>query len=171
MSDPTIRKAALRDIPEIQRLYRQGDRHHAELLPQVFQPLDGDARGNEVVQQWIDRDDADYLVAELDDRVVGFLNVQRSSHPHFPMFRPHEFAMIENFVVDSPYRGKGIGSVLFGAAIKWAREMGLRYVQTTLWHNNARAREFYLSRGFRPLTVRLELDTERNAEPTAAADS
>ena len=32
------------------------------------------------------------------------------------------------------------------------------------------AREFYLSHGFRPMTVPLELDTEPNAEPAATAD-
>lgn len=83
------------------------------------------------------------------------------------MFRLHEFAMIENAVVDEPYRGKGVGTILFGAAIDWARDHRLRYVQTSGWHENAGAREFYLDQGFRPMTLRLELDTERDAEPEA----
>jgi GNAT superfamily N-acetyltransferase len=166
---PTIREARAEDIPEIQRLYRQLDIHHANLLPGLFQPVDGDARGNDFIQKWIDRDDADYLLAELDERVVGFVNVQRACHPKYPMFRTHEFAMIENAVVDEPYRGKGVGTALFGAAIDWARAHSLRHVQTTVWHENAGAREFYIGQGFRPMTVRLELDTERDAEPQPAA--
>jgi len=162
----TIRRAGLSDILEIQRLYRQLDRHHAALLPAIFRRVDGDARGDEVIQEWIDRDDADYLVAELDEKMVGFVNVKRSTHPSFPMFRPHKYAMIENTVVDQAYRGKGIGRALFDDAIAWARERGLRHVQTTVWHDNAGAREFYLNRGFRPMTMRLELDME----PPAAAD-
>ena len=162
--NPTIRKADRCDIPEIQRLYRQLDSHHAELLPMVFQPVVGDARDNDLIQKGIDQDDADYLLAELNGQVVGFINVQRATHPKYPMFRPHDFAMIENAVVDKPYRGKGIGRALFAAAIEWAKEYGLRHVQTTVWHENTEAREFYLDQGFRPMTVRLELDTEGDAE-------
>jgi GNAT superfamily N-acetyltransferase len=169
--NPTIRKAELRDIPEIQRLYRQLDAHHTELLPEVFQPVDGDARGNELVGKWIDREDAVYLLAELNGQVVGFVNVQQASHPNYPMFRPHQFAMIENAVVDKPHRGRGIGTLLFHAAIDWARGHGLCHVQATVWHENAGAREFYLDQGFRPMTVRLELKTEGDAEPSAAGDA
>jgi len=50
---------------------------------------------------------------------------------------------------------------LFAAAIKWASEKGLRYVQVSVWYDNAAAREFYIDQGFRPMTMRLELDTER----------
>lgn len=158
-TNPTVRKAQACDIPEIQRLYGQLDAHHAALLPGVFQLVEGEVRGRDVIQKWIDRDDADYLLAESDGKMIGFVNVQRASHPKHPMFRPHEFAMIENAVVDEPYRGKGVGRILFGAAIAWARDHGLRHVQTTVWHENAGAREFYLDQGFRPMSVRLELDT------------
>jgi len=72
--------------------------------------------------------------------------------------------MIENAVVDKPFRGKGVGGKLFEAAIAWAVERGLRYVQTTVWHDNTGAMEFYVDHGFRPMTVRLELDTERSQE-------
>ena len=165
---PTTRKAMASDIPEIQRLYIQGDSHHADLLPEVFQPVEGDGRGKDVIQKLIDLDDADYLVAELDGQVIGFVTVQRASHPKYPMFRPHEFALIEDAVVDNPHRGRGVGTILFRAAIDWARNHGLRHVQTTVWHANAGAMEFYLGQGFRPMTMRLELDSEevrRTIEP------
>ena len=170
MISPTIRKAKVQDIPEIQRLYRQLDEHHTQLLPEIFQPIEGDARGNDVVNKWIVRDDADYLLAELDGQVVGFVTVERSAHPKYPMFRPHKFALIDNAVVDKPYRGKGIGTALFQAVIDWARSHGLRYVQTNVWNENAGAREFYLDQGFRPMTTRLELDTEASSESHHTTD-
>jgi diamine N-acetyltransferase len=167
MSNLAIRRAEVRDIDDIQRLYRQLDRHHAELLPEVFQPLQGDARSDEFVQLRIERDDAAYLLAELDGTVIGFVDVQRSAHPGYRMFRPREFAMIDNLVVDEAQRGQGIGKSLLQAAITWAGENGLRYVQTSVWDANARARDLYLGQGFAPVTVRLELDIEADAGPTA----
>jgi ribosomal protein S18 acetylase RimI-like enzyme len=159
----SIRKANAEDIPEIQRLYRQLDRYHADLLPGVFQPVGGDARPPDVVQTWIVRDDAAYLLAEADGKVIGFVSIQKASHPTYPMFRPHGFAMIENAVVDEPYRGHGVGKMLVGAATRWAKERGLQYLQTSVWSANARACEFWRQEGFEPLTVKLELDVDKRA--------
>jgi ribosomal protein S18 acetylase RimI-like enzyme len=159
-----IRQAKIEDIPVVQLLYRQLDEHHVRLLPEVFHTVNGEARPDSLIAQWIEDRDADYLLAESDDGVVGFVNVRKSSHPQYPMFRPHDFAMIENAVVDEPHRGKGIGRALFDAAMSWAKDRGIRYVQTTVWHDNAGAREFYLSQGFHPMTMRMELDTGADAE-------
>lgn len=87
------------------------------------------------------------------------------------MFREHDFAMIDNAVVDKSHRGKGIGTMLFRATIAWAKDRDLQHVQTTVWHENVEAREFYLDQGFRPITVRLELDTKGEAEPSAVGDA
>lgn len=158
-----IRQATAEDIPEIQCLYRQLDEHHVRLLPEVFQLVDGDARPDSLIAQWIEDEDADYLLAQADGAVVGFVNVRKSSHPQYPMFRAHDFALIENAVVDEPHRGKGIGKALFEAAMQWAGDRALKHVQTTVWHENAGAREFYLGQGFRPMTMKMELDVEREA--------
>lgn len=165
-----IRQATTDDIPAIQRLNRQLDRHHASLLPDVFRPLTEDARPDSLVRKWIEDNDADYLVAE-ENGVVGYLNICKASHPRFPMFMPHEFAMIEDAVVDESYRGRGIGTQLFNAAVAWAHERGLEYVQTTVWTANKATREFYLRQGFQPMTVKMELNLkDRKAEPPAGAD-
>jgi ribosomal protein S18 acetylase RimI-like enzyme len=167
MSEIIIRRATPDDIEEIQRLYRELDHHHAELLPDVFIPVDGDARAPDVLVKFITDEDADYLVAQRDREIVGFLNIQKRSHPPFPMFRPHHFAMIENAVVDNSHRGQGIGTALFDAAIGWARKKGLAFVQTSVWTENDKARSFYVDLGFRPMTEKLELQLDGE---DAAAD-
>ena len=170
MSEATVGIAKPEDIRQIQVLYRQLDDHHADLLPDVFQPLDQDARSDDVIRAWIGRDDADYLLAEVNGEVVGFLNVKEFAHPTYPMFRPHEFAMIENAVVERAHRGKGIGTKLFHTAIAWAQNRGIRYVQTLVWYANEGAQEFYIEHGFKPLTQKLELDLRKeSAEPAHSA--
>jgi GNAT superfamily N-acetyltransferase len=121
--------------------------------------VDGDARPDSVVREWIEDANADYLVAE-DDRIVGFISIRKGSHPRYPMFREHSFAMIEDAVVEQSVRGQGVGTQLFNAAIMWARERGLGFVQTRVWSANARTREFYLRQGFRSMTEVLELDLD-----------
>ena len=88
------------------------------------------------------------------------------------MFKPHEFAMVENAVVEQSFRGCGVGTQLFNAAIEWAQERELEHVQTMVWSANKETKEFYLRQGFRPLTEKLELNLkERKAEQPHAADA
>ncbi len=166
-----MRRASTGDVPAIQRLYGELDGHHAEILPDVFRPSPGDARPDALVRERIIDPDSACFVAEEGGRVVAFLSMKRSSHPAYPMFRPREFAVIEDAVVEKPRRGRGIGRGLFEAAVAWARELGLEHVQTTVWHANAGARDFYRRLGFDPLTERLEIslrDWPAPEQPRAA---
>ncbi len=152
-----IRPATTDDVAAIQRLNQELDKHHADLLPDVFRSLTEDARPDSVIQEWIEDADAAYLIAEIEGKIVGFLNVRQAKNPPYPMFQPHEFAMIENAVVAKSWRGQGIGHALFDAAIAWAQERGLKFVQTTVWSANKETRDFYLRKGFKPVTEKLEL--------------
>lgn len=163
-----IRQATIDDVSAIQRLYRDLDNHHVDLMPNLFRPWTEDARPDSVLIDWIEDPDADYLVA-AEDGIVGFLNIRTAAHPCYPMFMPHQFAMIEDAVVEPSHRGTGIGTQLFKAAIAWALERGLGSVQTMVWSANKGTREFYLRQGFRPLTERLELDVRDEAAEQAAA--
>lgn len=157
MDKLNIRSATIDDIPAIQVLNRELDKHHADLLPDVFRSLTEDARPDWVIREWIDDADADYLIAEIEGKIVGILNVRQAKNPPYPMFQQHEFVMIENAVVEKSWRGQGIGNALFDAAIAWAQERGLAFVQTTVWSANKETRDFYLRKGFKPITEKLEL--------------
>lgn len=87
------------------------------------------------------------------------------------MFRRHEFALIDNVVVEKSHRGGGIGTQLFNAAVAWTRERGLDHIQTTVWSANTQTREFYRRQGFAPLTERLELDLRESKTLPTDADN
>ena len=144
-----VRQAVIDDVLAIQGLNRELDGFHGDLWPGVFGRLEGDARGDSVILDWINGADSDYLVAEEDGRVVGFLSIRKAARPGYAMFRPGDFAMIEDVVVAASCRGSGVGTRLFEAAVGWARERGLGAVQTMVWSANEGAREFYLGRGNR----------------------
>jgi len=70
------RTARVTDIRAIQRLYQELDKHHADLLPDVFRSLTEDARPDSLVRDWIEDTDADYMIAEDHGRIDGFLNIR-----------------------------------------------------------------------------------------------
>ena len=156
-----IRPATTADIPAIQLLYQQLDQHHVAIQPDVFQPIDANARPDTLLKQWIDNPNTAYLLAEIDNAIVGFVALRQGSPPPYPMFRPRDLALIEDLVVDTAHRDKGIGAALFSAALEWARNRGLQFVQTSVYAANATARDFDLRHGFEPVTEKLELDLQK----------
>lgn len=88
------------------------------------------------------------LVAEIDDRVVGFLTLK---------FHNEYSADLSAVAVLEEFHHQGIGSMLLNRAEQMVRERGCRFFQVkTLGPSHpspyyARTRDFYLARGFVPL--------------------
>ena len=160
MSIVSIRIATMQDYDAICRLLSIVDAHHVNILPGYFKPFPAPPRTREVVASFIEHENADYIVAEDDKKIVGFINIIKGSHPTASMFKKHDFAMIENLVVDEQYRNHGIASSLFEEAEKWTKARGLKFIQLTVWAANSVATEFYKKRGFRPLTIKQELELD-----------
>lgn len=157
MPAPTVRRAELADIDRIQELLFQVDRFHARLLPGVFR-AGGKARSDDFLRTVIQAEESDFLLASLEARIVGALEIKETAPPDFPVFVRKRFALIENMVVEEGLRGGGIGTVLLEQALDWARGRGLASVQLTVWSENERALRFYQGQGFRTVVERMEID-------------
>jgi len=77
-------------------------------------------------------------VAVLDKKVIGLLGM---------IFERPE-AEIEPVIVDSSYRGKGVGVALVKAAIREARRLGVKYLNVRPVARNAEAIRFFKEMGF-----------------------
>lgn len=108
----TIREAQLADINAIQALYKDLDRRHVELLPDTFQPIEGDVRTDESIGAWIQAEDSTYLIALNNDQIVGFVSVVGRSLGAMPMYVPQRYGLIDNAVVASEFRRGGIGHTI-----------------------------------------------------------
>jgi shikimate dehydrogenase len=159
MTDPTIRLATTADVRGIQRLFTQGDAHHARLLPDVFRPA-GEARPDELMESQIESPDSDYLVAAAGSRIVGFLNLAEDSRPAHPIFVPKRFAVVESMVVAEEFRDRGIGTRLLEEAEAWARARGLESVQLNVWADNLAAIRLYQRLGYETISQKMELDLQ-----------
>jgi GNAT superfamily N-acetyltransferase len=121
----------------------------------------------------IDRDrNQELLVAELDSRVVGML--QLTFIPGLSR-RGAWRAHIEAVRVDHDFRGRGIGAWLIERAIERAEQRGCRLAQLTSDKQRTEAHRFYGRLGFaathegfkRPLPTSQLVDTS-NAQQTTA---
>jgi ribosomal protein S18 acetylase RimI-like enzyme len=154
----SIRNATSSDIPAIQTLYRELDRHHVDLLPDTFRPVEGDVRSDESIAEWIVAEDRVYLVAESDGNIVGFVSVAIKSRASLPMFHPKRYGLIDDVVLTTTHRRTGLGKKLFNAALDWIHARGLQSVQVQVWNANSEAVEFYSRQGFSSICTRMELN-------------
>jgi len=156
MNNVVTRVATMDDYDAICRLLAQVDRYHFDILPDVFQTFIGPPRAREIVAAHVEGADADYIVAECDGEILGFVNLREQGYPKFPGYRPSRFAMIENMVVDEKHRRGGIGTKLLLAAKDWARDRGLASIQLSVWIANEPAVSLYGKLGFQPIVERME---------------
>lgn len=83
-------------------------------------------------------DDSVTLLAEAGGQLVGMLGVQ-----------VHGGVADLGMMVDSAWRGRGVGSALMEECIAWSQEHGAHKIVLELWPHNAAARRLYERHGFR----------------------
>ncbi|MFN7065475.1 MAG: N-acetyltransferase [Aquificaceae bacterium] len=99
-----LRKAKLRDVPELYKLIKEYAKEGI-LLPRSLNSLYETIR--------------DFWVCEEEGEIVGCASL------HIVW---EDLAEIKSLAVRKDYRGKGIGSLLVGACLKEAEELGVRRV-------------------------------------------
>jgi ribosomal protein S18 acetylase RimI-like enzyme len=147
LSPAAIRSARPEDLPAL-----------VELLPQLregatpgvtWEPAD-DRTATGVWEQILSDPRRAFLVAELDDRVVGTADlviVPNLTHAARPI------AYVENVVVDKGLRGRGIGRALMAACETRAVEAGCYKLQLLSNRYRDDAHRFYESLGFEPAAL------------------
>jgi GNAT superfamily N-acetyltransferase len=93
------------------------------------------------------------LVAEEEGAIVGWIHVCG-----IRFFQSPPFAEIGGLVVDEAVRGRGVGKLLVGAAVRWTEEQG--YAKLRVRSNVVRedAHRFYEREGFRRVKTQAVFD-------------
>ncbi|MFJ8633613.1 GNAT family N-acetyltransferase [Streptomyces sp. NPDC093568] len=86
----------------------------------------------------------DYLVAELDRRIVGYI---RLAFPT-PLASNAHVRQIQGLAVADEARGRGVGRALIRAAVDEARRRGARRLTLRVLGHNTPARKLYEAEGF-----------------------
>lgn len=139
----TIRPATLEDAPAITEIYNQGILSRQATYETTLRvPADIDANLNAAFGRY------PYLVAEIDDEVVGFASVSG--------YRPREcYGGIGEFsiYVHENARGKGVGKVLLPALVDAAERAGFWKLLSRVFLFNHASRRLCASFGFREVGV------------------
>lgn len=149
-----VRDAGRQDIDAMLGLLAQVNRVHAEGRPDLFRL--GTKYGADELAAILDDPDRPVFVAEVDGRVAGYCFCEVQSVEGDPIRRDATTLYIDDLCVDEGVRGHGVGRVLYGHAVEWARERGFFDVTLNVWECNPGARAFYESLGMVPMKTCME---------------
>ena len=115
-----------------------------ELLIQLSRS--GKDRG-EIPEEWfndlINSDSHDMLLAiNNDNKIIGIATLSIIMGPIV-----RRIAYLEDFVTDQTVRGQGVGTALWDAMLKWAKEKHCTELNFTSGHGREAAQEFYKRKG------------------------
>jgi aminoglycoside 6'-N-acetyltransferase I len=87
------------------------------------------------------------LVAEADDRVIGFIEVGLRSHADGCDTR-QPVGFVEGWYVEPAHRGGGVGRALMQAAENWARSQGCLELASDTWIDHESSQRAHEALGF-----------------------
>jgi ribosomal protein S18 acetylase RimI-like enzyme len=154
-SNAIIRKASERDTRAIARIYVTAAREAVEREPDHFRVPTMEEASRLFLPQ--DSADAAVLVAEVEGRVAGFVQVLLRRPPEHPsMLKPRLLGYVRELGVSEDARGTGLGSQLLEAAEAWACLAGAQAMMVDTGARNLQAQRFYRARmGYRDIGVML----------------
>jgi ribosomal protein S18 acetylase RimI-like enzyme len=144
-----IRRCTSGDIDHILELDRQWEQ---EGIAFEFIPIP-----REDFMSALERFPAYFLVAEMEDVIVGYTNGSIRSGRDTAIVGEHERCLeIENIYVRRDLRNRHIGSRLLDLLLRAAERDGVhRFLVTTVTRDMDRILDFYRAHGFRPWSVQL----------------
>jgi len=138
-----IRNANINDERRIAILFSEENCHHYNLQPHIFNKLNE----NEILpKNWlinIINDKTKYLyVAELDDKLVGLILFSENLIDD-KLYKQKKYINIDEIIVSSHYRNKGIGKNLIEIVKQHAKKIKTESIRLEVWENNLDAITFY----------------------------
>lgn len=160
-TDTTIRTGRMEDYPAVCRLLYELDDHHVRIRPDVFQPFDDSVQQLARVSRFVNQDDAELFVAEINSNIVGLATVRISRNPDAPMFRPGSRVCMDDLVVHCEFRGMGIAKMLVDRVTEWAQSREVQYIVINVWYENKAGLSFFTTNGFIPRCQQMELRIDK----------
>jgi ribosomal protein S18 acetylase RimI-like enzyme len=144
------------DVDEVARIWIDSARYHQTLNAYLYAIHDPEVisnryRRNEQYSEGVDDDDRVTFVAEAEDELVGFVDVEilRPSEAATD-FVPRVHGYVPELAVAESWRGRGVGESLMTAADKWAMAKGAEYMWLDVDAANEPAQRLYAKRGYKP---------------------
>ena len=143
----TVRFACEKDIPQMNSLLYQVERVHQQGRPDLFKEGAKKYTDNELKVMLKDKTKPIFAAVDENDVMKGYAFCVFQEHKGDNVLTDIKTLYIDDLCVDENCRGQHIGSVLYEAVKKFAKEQGCYNVTLNVWECNPSARKFYEKAG------------------------
>lgn len=152
----TIEVAKEQDYIEVNHLVGQGHDDHVKGDDTVFREVES-VMPEEYYRELLAQEQSTVLIAREESKIIGFAVISIEVSPDFPSLVHRRFAYIHDFGIDRAEKRKGIGSMLFGACLNWAKEMHVDEVELNVWEFNEEAVAFYNKQSMKTISRKMRM--------------
>ena len=145
--DASIRCATAGDETKVAELFLELVRQHVDFDPDRFSNFVTLQGAAEFYKSRFDVDDAAVVVAEVEERIVGFAYIEFEKLDHENLLK--NAVWLHDIFVESSERSEGLGKRLLEAARDAAAELGADKLLLTVAARNKVAQDFFEKAGFR----------------------
>ena len=153
----TVRFACEKDIPQMNSLLYQVERVHQQGRPDLFKEGAKKYTDNELKDMLKDKTKPIFAAVDENDVMKGYAFRVFQEHKGDNVLTDIKTLYIDDLCVDENCRGQHIGSVLYEAVKKFAKEQGCYNVTLNVWECNPSARKFYGKAGLKPYKTGMEV--------------
>lgn len=152
-----VRMAQEKDIPQINSLLYQVERVHQQGRPDLFK--EGAKKYNDEQLKEMLKDSTRPILAAVndDDVMQGYAFCIFQEHKNDNVLTDIKTLYIDDLCVDENCRGQHVGSLLYEAVKKFAKESGCYNVTLNVWECNSSAMKFYQKVGLVPYKTGMEI--------------
>ena len=153
----TVRFACEKDIPQMNSLLYQVERVHQQGRPDLFKEGAKKYTDNELKAMLKDKTKPIFAAVDENDVMKGYAFCVFQEHKGDNVLTDIKTLYIDDLCVDENCRGQHIGSVLYEAVKKFAKEQGCYNVTLNVWECNPSARKFYEKAGLKSYKTGMEV--------------
>ena len=151
----SVRKATINDYNILRELFDELDTFHRDNLPHLFQKTSGPVREQDYYSELIADKNTSLFVAELGEKLVGFVHAIIRDTPVIPIFVPRRYTIIDSILVKSEFQNHGIGRKLINVVQEWAITKGATSIELNVYEFNKTAISFYEKLGYHPYSRKM----------------
>ena len=151
-----IRFAQAKDVTGILALLRQVGQVHHEGRPDIFK-LGTKYTPKELEDILADESRPILVYTDENDAVLGYAFCLYQQHVGSNLLTDIKTLYIDDLCVDENQRGKHVGTALYDAVVKMARDTGCYNLTLNVWSCNPSAMAFYQARGLLPQKIGMEM--------------
>ncbi len=156
MSAVTVRRATFKDAQIIADYAQKLVLQHTDYNSRRFVQIAGREQMEWFYGSQTNAEDAAVLVAEIDERIVGFAYIHFEAKNYAALLE--SAAWLHDIYVDDAARGFNAGKKLIEAAIETAKELGADKLLLSVAAQNEVARMFFERAGFKATMIEMFLD-------------